>query len=785
MKFLAISHGTQHTWRTLLTALLISASAVLLMGLSTAAPAWADGPGKGTPWIVTLGDSSISGEAGRWAGNTNNSYTEVDALGSTAYDDNVGHTEELIPGCHRSQSAEGYIGHKVEGENLACSGAETSSYTSGSQFKPGLDFYNSGGHEGQALMLEKFAKVHNVTLVPIAIGGNNFNYAEMMAFCVERFFLREGPCIEQETVTKNFTAENIATQTTKIKEAILNVSEAMKKAGYTTAQYTILVQNYASPLPKGTEIRYPETFAERQEIGGCGLYNVDATGGNEVMLADINKAEFTAAEDAKLSNLKTMNVASAFNGRRLCEKGVGHLEEEGLSSWKEAGAVNKTEWVSMIRSPYFAPLTSSPYELQEDIHPNYWGQLALRDCLTKAYNGGKPIGGTCAIEEEGLNASGEPKMSLGAWKEVGVESPGPKTEYVELRSVSCFNLESSTKGLCYGVGNYKEEGSSARKTLVEKYTSSTNKWVIEKSENPAGATSSALYTIACQTESECIAVGAYTNASEENLSLGERLHSGSWTLDNPTSPPSSWDRELTGVSCPNTGECLAVGDYHTLSPGYDVALAYRWSSGTWSSPIYPLNPTGSTSDGVGVDSCPSAACVAVNRNRNSAYEYETLAESVTASNVWSMQATPSLTPATNSAFYGVSCPSSVAGCAAVGMTNKSGKEQALVEWLTTSPPWVLGFSEYPTGAQRSYLGSVSCMGAEVCMAVGGDVSSSGKEQLLVDQLYPTFALQDNPASPSGATASHLEGVSCTGEACMTVGDYTTATGVKGFAESNW
>ena len=54
-----------------------------------AAPAMADGPGVGTPSVVTLGDSAISGEAGRWAGNTNDSSTKVDALGSTAYYDNA------------------------------------------------------------------------------------------------------------------------------------------------------------------------------------------------------------------------------------------------------------------------------------------------------------------------------------------------------------------------------------------------------------------------------------------------------------------------------------------------------------------------------------------------------------------------------------------------------------------------------------------------------------------------------------------------------------------------
>lgn len=50
--------------------------------------------------------------------------------------------------------------------------------------------------------------------------------------------------------------------------------------------------------------------------------------------------------------------------------------------------------------------------IQEDIHPNYWGQLALRDCLRQAYNGGAPRGGTCSIAGTGLNSRGEPLMTL-------------------------------------------------------------------------------------------------------------------------------------------------------------------------------------------------------------------------------------------------------------------------------------------------------------------------------------------------------------------------------------
>jgi hypothetical protein len=390
------------------------ASAMLLAGLAAPTPAHAEGPGEGTPWVVSLGDSYISGEAGRWAGNTNESSSEIDALGEKAYDDNSGHTAELIPGCHRSQSAEVYIGGSVDGENLACSGAKTSSFTEEEDFKPGIDFYNSGGHEGQALMLEKFAKTHNVKLIPISIGGNNFNFASIVQTCVEDFLFTPewwpSYCSEEKSVTENFTPGDVATQQAAIKGAIQNIGKAMTGAGYSSTQYTILVQDYPSPIPStGAGFRYSQKGYTRQEVGGCGLWNHDAEEADAKMLPTIDGAVFKAAEESGLTNVKTMQISSAFNGHRLCEKGVGLLEEEGLTSWKQAGAVNKTEWINMIRT---VSAIFPPYEIQEDLHPNYWAQLALRNCLTQAYNAGTPKGGTCTTSGEGLNSAGEPNMTL-------------------------------------------------------------------------------------------------------------------------------------------------------------------------------------------------------------------------------------------------------------------------------------------------------------------------------------------------------------------------------------
>jgi hypothetical protein len=397
--------------RALLIAALLTAATLAYSFNSLAGVARAEGPGNGTPYTVSLGDSFISGEAGRWAGNTNESSSKIDALGASAYDDNG--SSEAIEGCHRSKSAEVYIGGGVDGENLACSGAKTSSFTTEGLFKPGLDFYNSGGHEGQALMLQHFAAAHNVKLVAISIGGNNFDFAGIVQTCIEDFLestiFYDFYCSEESSVTKNFSASNVAKVKGEIETAIDNVATAMSDDGYTASQYTILVQDYPSPIPNGSEFRYTQSGYSRQTTGGCGFWNKDANYANATMLPTIDSTVLGAATATGLANVKTMELSSAFNSHRLCDKGVGLLEEEGLSSWKAAEAVNKSEWFNQVRT---ITAIFPPYEIQEDIHPNYWAQLGLRNCLTQAYNAGTPKGGTCTTSAAGLNSAGEPNMSL-------------------------------------------------------------------------------------------------------------------------------------------------------------------------------------------------------------------------------------------------------------------------------------------------------------------------------------------------------------------------------------
>lgn len=385
---------------------------VLSATVASAAGAATEEPRAGN-WVVSVGDSYISGEGGRWAGNTNGGSDAIDALGPTAYWDTP--TGEAIPRCHRSTSAEIHFGSGTTATNLACSGARTATFTDSSgRFKPGLDFYSdSSGHVGQARALREFARSHTVKMVALSIGGNDFNFGSVVQSCVVDFLTSPSffpnYCNDDDSVLANFTAANVETVTAHITTGINNIHKAMADAGYKNADYTIVVQNYPAPIPAAAGFRYGESGFTRQTTGGCGFWNADADWATNTIMPLINRSVRAAVTRTGLTNVRNLNLSGALNGRRLCENTVGLLEEKGLTSWQNTGAVNRTEWVDQIRT---TSTVFGPYFVQESLHPNYWGQLALRNCLRKAWNGGTVRGGACTIGSTGLNANGEPIMTL-------------------------------------------------------------------------------------------------------------------------------------------------------------------------------------------------------------------------------------------------------------------------------------------------------------------------------------------------------------------------------------
>ena len=85
-------------------------------------------------------------------------------------------------------------------------------------------------------MLQNFAATHNVKMVMILIGANNYHFADLIQSCVTDLLTSpswwKNYCNDDSSVTSNFTAANVATQTTNIKNGILNIRQAMANAGY-------------------------------------------------------------------------------------------------------------------------------------------------------------------------------------------------------------------------------------------------------------------------------------------------------------------------------------------------------------------------------------------------------------------------------------------------------------------------------------------------------------------------------------------------------------------------
>ena len=396
--------------RWMLAGSLLAGSLAASVVVATASPAVADGPNVGAPWVVTVGDSAISGEAGRWAGNSNVSPSYTDT-GANAYFDNAAGNGEAIAGCHRSKAAEAHIGGGVNSLNLACSGARTYTQT-GSAFKPGLDWYDDGTRRSQVVELEGFARTHNVEVVTVLIGANNFGFADIVQQCVTNWLTSpswwKNYCYDDSSIASRFTSAAVEARTNEVAGAIANVARAMDNASYARSDWKLVVQTYWSPIPLGAGIRYAESGWTRQSVGGCGVWNRDADWANNTAVVKMNQALTNGVARSGVTNYTVLDMSAALNGHRLCEKGVGLLEEKGLTRWTQAGAADATEWVSQIRT---ATTVFGPYQLQEGIHSSYWGQLAMRNCLRQAYNNGVVRGGRCT-STGGVNALGEPNMSL-------------------------------------------------------------------------------------------------------------------------------------------------------------------------------------------------------------------------------------------------------------------------------------------------------------------------------------------------------------------------------------
>ena len=321
---------------------------------------------------VSLGDSYISGEAGRWQGNASSNWADRNGTDRAAARRSWfgwSYTQELVygdtyeTGCNRSDVAP-LLSAELDTDtsfNIACAGASTNNVISAS----------SGGvsHNGeipQADQLASIAESYDVEVVVLSVGGNDLGFSDIIIDCVIGYTTspRFAPntCADEQ---RDVVAERMPAAVAGVAQAIADIHEALRLAG--DDDYRIVLQSYPVPLPSGSEFRYPETGWQRTFVGGCPFWNSDADWATNELLPAIRDNLASAAAEG---GAEFLDLSDALDGREACSQGTSQ------------GAGPDAEWIRFVTTGI------GQGDADESVHPNFYGQLAIGDCIAEHVDAG-------------------------------------------------------------------------------------------------------------------------------------------------------------------------------------------------------------------------------------------------------------------------------------------------------------------------------------------------------------------------------------------------------------
>jgi lysophospholipase L1-like esterase len=341
----------------------VLAVAALLAPTAQAGGRKAPAPPPRPTALVTLGDSYISGEAGRWAGNS------AVPLGSRAGTDRAWRSSGLgsydatrvygstAGGCDRSDVAPA-LSNDVPVDariNLACSGAVTQNVFRASQGGTGQN-----GEQPQADQLAAVAATHDVETVVLSVGGNDLGFASIIQACV----VAHATLSRCEPSQQALVDERMPAATAGVARAIDEVRTVLAAQGQPAGSYRLVLQTYPSPVPRGDENRYAEVAGGRLGVGGCPIGNADSDWARDSLVPQISDALAAVAADR---GVDLLDLSDAFAGREVCARTA--TQSTGTPTAATA------EWARFLD-------TDVQGYTQESLHPNAYGQQAMGRCYT-------------------------------------------------------------------------------------------------------------------------------------------------------------------------------------------------------------------------------------------------------------------------------------------------------------------------------------------------------------------------------------------------------------------
>ncbi|GAA1993787.1 GDSL-type esterase/lipase family protein [Kitasatospora viridis] len=353
----AASGGRARRFAAAALTLPLAVSGLLAAG---AAQAHAD---SGGGIAVSMGDSYISGEAGRWAGNSDtitgsrdgtdrawngSSYNASSVYGATA------------GGCDRSDSAEAISAFGSAGAvNIACSGATTADV-----FRASSGGQTYKGEAPQADQLAAIAAQQRVGLVALSIGGNDLGFADAISACIKDYEVWYSYCNATE---QSAVDSKIDSAMTNVGKAIDEVRAVMTADGYADSDYRIVLQSYPSPIPRSSEDRYPESGWSRTMTGGCPFWNADLDWARDQLIPQLAQrlGQVAAGHGAQFLDLQDF-----LQGHEVCST------SDSLATDDQPTDAASGEWARFLTTG------ATQGTVQESFHPNYYGELGLGRCLS-------------------------------------------------------------------------------------------------------------------------------------------------------------------------------------------------------------------------------------------------------------------------------------------------------------------------------------------------------------------------------------------------------------------
>jgi hypothetical protein len=315
--------------------LLVLAATVLLgMAVLTSdlyLPGLPEQPAKLPAAVVTIGDSTLSGEGG---GNY--------APGTNGENGNW---------CHRSPAApvnQLRLPRSVTRINLACAGARATDL----QVTPGPE-------PSQTEQLGELARRYRITDVVVAVGANDDpDFIDTVNRCVEAWVRRaEEGCSAQ---LRESWPQHVAQMRPKVLAALNDIRRVLDEAGYTPESYSLILQSYASPVGPGIR---PELHG----LSGCPFQTTDMTWIRDTGVPQLSAGLQAAARDA---GARFLDLSRAGHGHEACTGDPETAEGEWFTRLT-------VDWESLQDD------SRAPHAMQESFHPNAVGQAQFAGCLSE------------------------------------------------------------------------------------------------------------------------------------------------------------------------------------------------------------------------------------------------------------------------------------------------------------------------------------------------------------------------------------------------------------------